>query len=170
MILNHIVAHGADYAIGKNNQLLWNYPEDLKYFKDQTMNKIMIMGRKTFESILEIAKKPLPGRYHIVISSNDAPSLYERVFYVKSVEEALTKAQELIIKENWSSDVMIVGGASIYQQTLILADKLLVTRIPHSYEDADTHYPSDYSQYFHCVKTVHGFEQTEISFETWVKK
>jgi dihydrofolate reductase len=85
MILSHIVAMDRNGAIGKDNKLPWHLPEDLKFFKETTQGKIMIMGRKTFDSIGRI----LPGRFHIVITRQNLKSENSNLLYVSSWDEAL---------------------------------------------------------------------------------
>lgn len=169
LTLTQIVAHSADYAIGKDNQLLWHYPEDLKFFKTMTENKILIMGRKTFESILNKLKQPLPNRYHIVISKSQHESLYDNVFYVQSLLEAYEKAESLIKNEEWPNEVMAIGGASIYQQTMNNCQKLYITIINKNYPEADTFYPNNYAEYFKLVMSRPSQDFPELEFQEWQK-
>jgi dihydrofolate reductase len=124
------VAIGENYAIGKNNQLLWHMPADLKFFKQTTSGHTVIMGRKTFDSV----GKPLPNRKNVVIT-RDTELKIEGVEVVNSLDEALaiTQAEE--------KPVFIVGGAEIYRQALPKTDKLYLTTIHHNF-DADTFFPS----------------------------
>lgn len=162
MILSQIVAISDNFAIGKDNQLLWHFPEDLKYFKTQTSGKIMIMGRKTFDSL----GKPLPKRFHIVISRKPHVSDWPTVHYVTSFDEALKVAQTKT--GEYPEEVMIVGGAEIYKQTLTKCDKLYITRIPGSYE-GDTFYPSDFANEF-TLKNSRKSEATPgLVYEIWEK-
>lgn len=163
MILAQIVAIGENYSIGKDNQLLWHFPEDLKYFKSQTLGKIMIMGRKTFDSI---GQKPLPKRFHIVISKTAQASIFPNVVFVTTIDEAISAAKKKI--GEYPEEVMIVGGAEIYKQTLSKCDRLYVTRIPGIY-DADTFYPTDFNQGYilknRHMSTVHA----DLAYEIWEK-
>jgi len=123
------VAIGENHAIGKNNQLLWHMPADLKFFKQTTSGHTVIMGRKTFDSV----GKPLPNRRNVVIT-RDPELQIEGVELVNSLDEALeiTKTEE--------KPVFIVGGAEIYRQALPKTDKLYLTTIHHNF-DADTFFP-----------------------------
>ncbi|MEH3115605.1 dihydrofolate reductase [Pedobacter terrae] len=127
--LSIAVAIGENYAIGKNNQLLWHMPADLKFFKQTTSGHTVIMGRKTFDSV----GKPLPNRRNIVIT-RDTQLKIEGVEVLNSLEEALafTKTEE--------KQVFIVGGAEIYKQALPKTQTLYLTTIHHSFE-ADTFFP-----------------------------
>ena len=110
MIISQIVAVSENGIIGKNNELLWHIAEDLNYFKKRTTGKILIMGRKTFDSL----KKPLPKRFHIVISRSAGHSSNENVKFVASISEAYQVAERLTLSGQWPDEVMIIGGGEIY--------------------------------------------------------
>ncbi|WP_016601162.1 type 3 dihydrofolate reductase, partial [Yersinia pestis] len=105
MIISLIAALAADRVIGMENAMPWHLPADLAWFKRNTLNKPVIMGRKTFESI----GRPLPGRLNIVISSQ--PGTDERVTWAASIEEALAFAGN-------AEEVMVMGGGRVYKQFL----------------------------------------------------
>ncbi len=121
--LSIIVAMANNRAIGKDNQLLWHLPEDLRYFKRMTMGKPMVMGRKTFESI----GRPLPGRLNIVVTRQQEWQ-HEGVKVVHSIDEAmqLANAQASI---DGIDEVMLIGGAELYTNALPNADKIYLTRV-----------------------------------------
>lgn len=123
-----IVAVAENNVIGKDNKLIWHISDDLKRFKALTMGHSIIMGRKTFESI----GKPLPGRRSVIITRNRNYSM-EGCEVVHSLEAALelTKTEE---------EVFIIGGAEIYKQAIVFADKIYLTSIFHSF-DGDTFFP-----------------------------
>ena len=110
-----------DRAIGMQNGLLWHVPEDMKRFKALTLGHPIIMGRKTFESILEILGKPLPGRTNIVIT-RDTSYKHEGVRVVHSLDEAIAIAESEHPKE-----IHIGGGSEIYHQVLPFVTRLHVT-------------------------------------------
>lgn len=118
-----IVAVARNGVIGRENKLPWHIPEDLKWFKENTMGKPMIMGRKTFESL----GRPLPGRPHIVVTKNPEFS-YEGVHVATSVEMALSLGRELA-KQLGVDEVMVIGGADIYQQLLPKVEKIYRTMV-----------------------------------------
>ena len=124
-----VVAMGRNREIGKENQLLWHLPKDLKHFKEITSNHPIIMGRKTYESI----GKPLPNRTNIVISRK-TDWFEEGILIVGSIKEALKFAKK--IDEN----IFIIGGGNIYEQTIDLADQLEITWVDATLE-ADTYFP-----------------------------
>lgn len=127
-MISLIVAHDQNRVIGHENKLPWYLPGDLKYFKEQTMGKPMIMGRKTFESI----GKPLPGRRNIVVTRN-VGFQHEGIEVATSVEEAIKLAGNV-------EEIMIIGGEQIFDLTLPIADRLYITYIEHTFE-GDTYFP-----------------------------
>ena len=129
-MLKILVAFDENRVIGKNNTLIWHLPADLKRFKALTTGHVIIMGRKTFESI----GKPLPNRTTIVIS-RQADLQIEGAIITHSVEEAILKAKSLT-----REDIFIVGGAEIYSLSLPLADQILVTQL-HDIFEGDAFFP-----------------------------
>lgn len=128
-IVSLIAAMAKNRVIGKDNQMPWHLPADLKHFKRVTMGKPIIMGRKTYESI----GKALPGRLNIVISRNPDYKLDDSEV-VTSLDAALERVAN-------ASEVMIIGGGYLYSQTLSLANKLYLTLIDLDVE-GDTHFPN----------------------------
>ncbi len=122
------------HAIGRENGLLWHIPDDMRRFKELTAHHPVVMGRKTFESIVAILGTPLPGRPNIVITRNPVYT-YDGVVVVSSLEEGLQKAQELDQEE-----IHIGGGYEIYKQALPLVDRLYLTLVDDE-PDADTFFP-----------------------------
>ena len=133
MILSVIVAMAHNRVIGLNNQMPWHLPADLAWFKKNTLNKPVIMGRKTFESI----GRPLPNRHNIVISRQIEPidNKISNVSWVKSIDEAISLAQA-----QQPDEVFIIGGGNIYQQVLPLIDRLYLTHIDAELQ-GDTYFP-----------------------------
>lgn len=120
--LSLIVAMARNRVIGFENDLPWHLPEDLRRFKTLTMEKPVIMGRKTFESIEERLKRPLPGRFNIVISSSFS---YPGVDVFPDLETAVSEARF----EHPDKEIMIIGGASIYEQAIGMVDRMYLTLI-----------------------------------------
>ncbi|WP_213999307.1 type 3 dihydrofolate reductase [Arsukibacterium sp.] len=123
-----IAAMAKGRVIGKNNQMPWHLPADLKHFKAVTMGKPVLMGRKTFQSI----GRPLPGRRNIVISRT-TPDNKQGVEWFSSVEQALAALSD-------SAEVMVIGGGEIYRQCLPFADILYLTEIELDAE-GDAYFP-----------------------------
>ena len=124
MKLSIIVAVAENGCIGINNSMPWYLPEDLKYFKRLTSGNIVIMGRKTYDSI---GGKPLPNRQNIVISRN-TDFQAEGVKVVASIDDAL-KVAESIAEISDTQEAFIMGGAQIYEQSLPLAQRLYITEV-----------------------------------------
>lgn len=137
-----IAAMAAHRVIGANNSMPWHLPADLRHFKQLTLGKPVIMGRKTYESI----GKALPGRPNIVISSQCDYRLADATT-VESVEDALTAATALVDADD---EVMVIGGGKVYNALLSRADILYLTFI-HTEVDGDTHFP-DYSTAGHWLE------------------
>jgi len=129
-----IAAIGKNRVLGKGNELLWHIPEDLKRFKALTLGHPVIIGRKTFDSIVAILGKPLPGRTNIVVT-RDPSWRYEGAIAVGSIEEGLEKAREIDQEE-----IFIGGGAQIYEQGLKYVDKLYLTLIEDD-KEGDCYFP-----------------------------
>ena len=123
-----IAAIANNRVLGANNQLLWHLPADFKHFKKATLGKPIIMGRKTFDSI----GKGLPGRHNIIITRNSDFQAVDCTV-VHSLEEALAVVID-------APEVMIVGGATIYQQALACADTMILTFV-EGYFEGDTFFP-----------------------------
>ncbi|MDB4837149.1 dihydrofolate reductase [Marinomonas sp.] len=133
-MLSLIVAMSTNRTIGINNSLPWHLPNDLKYFKQATMGKPIVMGRKTFESI----GKPLPGRRNIVIS-RDPNYTAEGIDVVDSLEAAIELGESICLIDG-QEDVMVLGGAQIYQLALEKVDRLYITHVDAEVE-GDAFFP-----------------------------
>lgn len=130
-----IAARSQNNIIGNNNQLPWKLPSDLKNFRKLTQNSVVIMGRKTYESI----GKPLPNRFNVVISSQKDFSVSTDITISHSPNEAL-KASRLLCLKHDIKNIWIIGGAGIYQQLLKRADKMILTNIQKECQ-GDTFFP-----------------------------
>lgn len=128
MKISLILAKSKNNVIGRNNQLPWHLPADLKHFKALTMGKPIIMGRKTYESI----GKALPGRRNIIISHQKNLKI-ENGEVFSSIEAALSALKT-------ASEVMIIGGANLYQQFIDRAESIYMTVIDAEFE-GDTFFP-----------------------------
>ena len=133
-ITSLIVAVADNGVIGSNNQLPWRISADLKYFKQVTLGKPIIMGRLTYESI----GKPLPGRSNIVMTRDTAWQA-DGVERASDLSEALAIAKK-IADDSGLEEVMIIGGATIYREALPQTDRLYLTRV-HTEVDGDAFFP-----------------------------
>lgn len=129
-MISFIWAMDQNRVIGKNNQLPWRLPEDLKFFKETTMGHPIVMGRKTFESI----GKPLPGRENVILTRDQSYEA-EGCTVVYSVDELVEKAEK-------EEQLFITGGAEIFRLMLPFVDRLYVTVIEESF-DGDTYFPKE---------------------------
>ena len=137
MELTEIAAIGKNRELGKDNQLIWHFPQDLKFFKEQTKGHTIVMGRKTFESLPGM----LPKRHHIVISKSGA-KFPEEVEVFSSIDAFVDAYQT---KEE---EIFVIGGATIYKQMLSLCHRLILTEINQSY-DADVFFPEFDKNLYH---------------------
>lgn len=159
-MISLIVAAAENNAIGKNNQLLWHLPNDLKFFKNTTWGMPVIMGRKTFEAV----NKPLPGRFNIVIT-RQADWKAEGTITATDLTDALEKA-----KKTNCNEIFVIGGGEIYKQSMEIADKIYITRV-HVTLDGDTFFPV-IDEAIWQQTSVQEFSADEkhafaYSFQTW---
>ena len=132
MIILGPVAVAENWVIGGDNDLPWHLPEDLQNFKKLTMGKTVVMGRKTFESILKRLGKPLPGRKNVVITRQTGYLAAEGVLVFHSLEEVVQALAE--------EDLYIIGGAEIFKLALPFAQKMYITHVKGDYE-GDAFFP-----------------------------
>ncbi len=161
--LSLLVAADENNVIGKNNQLPWHLPNDLKYFKNLTWAMPILMGRKTFESI----GKALPGRKSIVITRNKNWQL-TGVDVVYSIDEAIELAKSYDVKE-----IFVIGGSEIFNSAFEKAHRIYLTRIYHQFE-GDVYFPIVNEEQWllskdhHCKKDEKNIY--DHSFQVWERK
>ena len=154
----HVVAMDQQRCIGKNNDLPWHISADLKHFKEITQGGVVVMGRKTLESM----GRTLPKRVNWVIT-RDPSWQYEGVKVAHSIEEALDGALT-DLQHAEKSSLFIIGGGEIFNQTLAIADRLELTHVDLDVR-GDAHYP-ELSEDFYKVNSEHYTdEKTDIAFE-----
>lgn len=155
MTIAMIAAHDKNLVIGKDGDLPWYYPEDLKHFKRTTMGHPIVMGRVTYQ---ELGGKPLPGRQNIVLSRTRN---YDEVPTYRSLEEALDK-----LKEQEFEKIFIIGGGNIYRQAIDQADLLYITEINKEFE-GDTFFPEYRDKVGEVWVEVEREDHSEYSFITY---
>ena len=159
MIIAAIVAIDLNYAIGKNNQLLWHLPADLKFFKQTTMGCPIIMGRKTYQSI----GKLLPGRKNIIISRNEDFKIEGAEIY-QSLNAAISKCD--------SEKVFVIGGAEIYTLAMPMIKELYITIVKNKF-DADTFFSKINTSQFNLVwEECHEADEKnkfDYCFQKWIR-
>ena len=129
-MISIIVAVAENYAIGKKGDLLCHLPADLKHFKEITSGKTVLMGERTFYSL---PKHPLPNRRNIVLTDVQGKTF--------EGAEAVYSLQDLCAKVQGEEEAFVIGGGMVYRQMMPIADKLYITHIHHSWDDADTFFP-----------------------------
>ena len=158
MTISIIAALSSNNVIGTENSLPWEIPADLKHFQKITLGKPVIMGQKTFESI----KNPLPGRKNIVLTF-DKDFKPEGCVVAYSIDEAIQKAEK-------EKEIMIIGGASIYEQFLPLADKMYLTLIHRDFK-GDSFFPEfDRSEWLEIEREKNESDGYEYDFVIFQKK
>ncbi|HXD78871.1 MAG TPA: dihydrofolate reductase [Puia sp.] len=134
MVISLIVAASRNNVIGKSNGMVWNLPNDTRYFKNTTWGMPVIMGRKTYESM---SSEPLPGRFIFVITRNkDWSPNSPKVTVESSLQDAIAAAGATDCRE-----VFVAGGGQIYAEALPLADRIYLTRV-HAIVEGDAYFPS----------------------------
>ncbi|MFJ7972508.1 dihydrofolate reductase [Psychrobacillus sp. NPDC096389] len=147
-MISLIVAHDPNRVIGQDNKMPWHIPGDLAYFKEKTMGKAIVMGRKTFESIGRI----LPGRKNIIITRNAS-------YKAEGADVVTNLADAVALAKSYHEEVMIIGGEQIFRAILPTADRLYVTFIEQSFE-GDTFFPP-YGKEWVLVDTSEKMETAE---------
>ncbi|HWB26853.1 MAG TPA: dihydrofolate reductase [Chitinophagaceae bacterium] len=165
MLVSLVVAASENNAIGKQNKLLWYLPNDLKFLKNLTWGMPVVMGRKTFESV---DSKPLKGRVNIIITRQkdfEAPG----IVVVNSLKDAL-----FFTAENDYKELMVLGGAQIYEEAMPKADRIYLTRVHAFFEEADAFFPEIEEKKWKLVSNrdfpADEKHQYPYSFEVWERK
>ena len=155
MIVSMIVATGQKNEIGRNNQLMWHLPDDFKWFIRHTKHKTVVMGRNTMNSL----GKPLKNRRNIVLSSSNEGIIdgFEHFVSLSHVLEILKDEEE----------VMIIGGAQLYNSALPLSNRIYLTRVDALFDDADTYFPNlNVDDWEVGYRELHSKDETHLySFE-----
>ena len=164
MIISMIAAVATNRVIGKDNDLVWRLPDDMKYFMETTQNHFVIMGRKNYESIPH-KYRPLPNRVNIIVTTQanyQAPDCVIK----NTIEEALEYAE---VQDE--EEVFIIGGGQIYSQSLSHANKLYITEVNESFE-GDTYFPQfdkdlwqEASRIHHSIDDRHLYEFDFVIYE-----
>ena len=152
MKISLIAALAQNRTIGKNNDLPWHLPDDMKYFMQTTKGHHCIMGRKNYDSI-PVKFKPLPNRTNIVVT-HQKDFVAPDCIVVNSIDEALKLA-----KSNNEPETFIIGGAEIYKQSLVYADRLYLTEIKADIQ-GDTFFPTfDHKEWKEVSRVPHGADE-----------
>jgi len=167
LTLSLIAAIGENRVIGWNNSMPWHLPGDFKYFKEKTLGKPIIMGRKTWDSL----GRPLPGRLNLVVTKQTDLRL-EGAEVFTSLEAAIERAENWA-REQGEEEVMLIGGAQLYTQSLSRADRLYLTRVAFNPERADAWFPQFDDSLWKLVSNVENppvDDKPAYSFEVWERR
>ena len=163
MFISFVVAAAKNNVIGKDNQLVWNLPNDMKFFKNVTWGMPVVMGRKSFESL----GKALPGRKNIVLTRQEDWKAKD-VIVVKSMEEAKEAVKEMDVKE-----MMVIGGGEIFKMVMPEAKRIYLTRVDAE-PDGDAYFPKvDPAEWELVSKKDHEADAKHAynySFQIWERK
>jgi len=159
MNITLIAAVGKNLELGKDNTLIWSIPEDLKFFRDNTIGKTIVMGMNTLKSL----PKLLPNRKHVVLTRKNV-ELDPSIVVVHSIDELLSYIESI------DEEVMIIGGAQIYSQMIGYASKMLLTEIDDS-RDADVYFPNySLDDWDRDVISEHKYEDIDYSHVVYTRK
>lgn len=157
--LTLIAAIGENYELGKGNQLIWHIPEDMKFFKENTINKPIVMGRKTLESLPRL----LPKRKHLVLTHQSLPTTQD----IEVFHELETLLKYLEIQDQ---EAMVIGGAQVYKQLLPYANKMLLTKIVSSAK-ADVYFPKfSEDEWTEEVLSTHTYQEIPYKHLVYYRK
>lgn len=157
-MISAIVAVDENFGIGFNGDLLEHIPEDLKHFKELTSGHNVVMGRKTWDSL---PKKPLPNRHNLVITKD--PSIYE---LTNEVQFYTLRQIEVLMLKNKNVNYFVIGGGQIYEKLLPICDKVYLTKIMVSHENADTYFPNiELMDNWKCVEQSEIKQYNDISYQ-----
>jgi dihydrofolate reductase len=163
MNITLVVAASENNAIGKNNQLLWHLPKDMRFFKNTTWALPILMGRKTFESM---GSRLLPGRLNIILTHQKGLQI-EGAEVVNTLEEAIVLA-----KKNDYKELMVIGGGQIYEMALPISNKIWLTRV-HTQIEGDTFFPQLGYEWTKQLVESHKADEKHaynFDFECWQRK
>ena len=157
-IISHLVAVSNNLVIGVNNDLPWNLKADLAHFKKYTLNKIIIMGRKTYESI----GRPLPHRINYVVSRT--LNKIEGTHVFNNLEDAMAHAEKENIQMNKDNEIVIIGGGHLFNETVKTINKLIITRVDCDI-DGDIYYPKIDLAEWSLIKTESYKKDSENDYD-----
>jgi dihydrofolate reductase len=164
MTLSHIVAASENDVIGTNNTLPWDIPEDMKFFRDKTKGRALIMGRKTFESV----GHPLPNRLNVVVTrQKDYPKAADNVVIVPDLKSAIEHCRGVTSK--YGDEIFIIGGGELFKESIDMVDVIYLTRI-HKDFAGDIVYPKVDPAKFQLVEQRDRTEPVPFSFLTYARK
>lgn len=164
MKLAHIVAAAENDVIGVNNDLPWEIPEDMQFFREKTKGRALIMGRKTFESV----GHPLPNRLSVVVTrQKDYPVTGKNVIVMPDIPSAIEHCRHVTAK--YGDEIFIIGGGEIFKETMDLVDIIYLTRIHREYPGPVV-YPKVDPKKFELIEQRDREEPVPFSFLTYMRR
>lgn len=164
MILSHIVAVSENDVIGVSNTLPWSLPEDMKFFREKTKGKALIMGRKTFESV----GHPLPQRLNVVVTrQKDYRAGAPNVIVQPDLKTAIEYCRGQVSK--YGDEIFIIGGGEIFKESMAIVDVIYLTRIHKEYP-GEIYYPKVDAKQFELIERRDRSEPVPFSFLTYSRK
>jgi dihydrofolate reductase len=163
MTLSHIVAVSQNDVIGVNNDLPWDIPEDMKFFRDKTKGKALIMGRKTFESV----GHPLPNRLSVVVTRQKNYKSAPGVVIQPDIQSAIEYCKGQVSK--YGDEIFIIGGGEIFKETMDIVDVIYLTRI-HKEFAGDIKYPKIDAKKFELIEQRDREDPVPFSFLTYARR
>lgn len=167
MLIAHIVAAAKNGVIGKDGELPWSIPEDMKWFRERTKGRALIMGRKTFDSV----EHPLPKRLNVIVTRQKdfAPTKHDPtapVIVTNTIEEAIEECKK--VADKYMNEIFIIGGGEIYKQSVKYVNTIYLTRI-HQDVEGDAYYPAPDPKEFKLVEKIDRQDPVPFTFETWIR-
>lgn len=150
-MISLLVAMDKNQVIGLNGDMPWHLPNDLKYFKEKTMNNTIIMGRKTFESLGRV----LPNRHHVVVTRNRNITLPKEVDVIYDTKEIFE-----LNKNNLGKETFVIGGGKVFEQILPNADRLYITLIDEEF-NGDVYFPAFNKENWKLTSDIKGIKDEE---------
>lgn len=164
MTFSAIAAVAANRTIGRAGDLPWQLPEDMKFFREKTRGHVMIMGRKTFDSLP--GGKPLPGRFHIVVSRR-VDWTPDGATVVPTIEAAFSEAERQAAK--WGDEAFVIGGGDVFALALPRLERLYLTEIHQNFE-GDSFFPEWPKAEFEEIERRPGTEKIAYDFVTYCRR
>lgn len=166
MIISAIAAMASNRVIGRDGDLPWNIPEDMKFFREKTKGHIMVMGRKTFESF----PKLLPGRLHVIITRQEGYQPEDtHVFHSLAAALDFCKTTTQQHADKWGEEIFIVGGGEIYKEALPHTDRIYLTEI-HKEVSGETRFPEFDKTVFRETERVPRKGDPDFDFVTYKRR
>ena len=165
-MVSAIVCVDSNWGIGSNGDLLIRIPEDMKHFKKLTTGNVVVMGRKTWESL---PNKPLPNRLNLIVTSKERTVDFMTAYI--NIEEALVRAR--MASKDPEDEWFVIGGGQLYKELLPICNKVYVTKVNHAYQNVDTYFPNidNIPEWeMESASEIKEYNDVEYQFYTYRKK